>query len=519
MNLFTDKKVGRFFSAWSGQIFLLVLISCIFVVSLHTIIKFIPFLFSRFTYPADLEWMEGGVMTHIIEIGAGNSLYREPSVDFIPFAYTPFYYYVSYAFSIAFKLSYQIPRAISLLSIVGTGLITSAIIVRVLKPLRFAIPFAILAGTVVIFLILLDFFFTGTFLDLARVDAFFLFLLFGGLGVLIEGRSIKSTIFSGLLLSLAFWTKQTAFFFIITAGLWLFFTDLKRFITLVITVGIAAGIVAIIYNIQTDGWLWFYIREIHKTHSFNSKLFWPDTAALLISRHAVMMLIIISSILYFYFSLRTVPDKLCFWGLMLLTAFFTSQTGMATQWAHTNALIPGSFFIVFVGLFSGILVLKSVFDEKHQLKRSIVALLITVLFCIHYFHVKPTSKEFQKHKPTVSDHIAASQLFLRLKKHKPDRVFIPYHPFLSWQLTGKHHFHMHALNDIRASGKKVPETIKASLSSGFFDMVIHDRKGHIYYRQLPGLETGYRFSGRLSGRRVKTWSGNPCGPDYLWLRK
>ncbi|MBU1218152.1 hypothetical protein KJ870_07100 [bacterium] len=276
---------------------------------------------------------------------------------------------------------------------------------------------------------------------------------------------------------------------------------------------------AVIYNVQTDGWLWFYIREIHKTHTFNNRLFWPDTAVKLVSRHAVLMFISITSILYFYFSTRKVPDKLSFWVLMLLTAFFTSQTGMATQWAHTNALIPGSFFMIFVGLFSVILVLKTIFNEKYQLKRSITALLITILFCVHYFHVKPGSNEFKKHKPTVSDHMAASQLFLRLKAHKPNRVFIPYHPFLSWQLTGKHHFHMHALNDIRASGKKVPESIKASLSTGFFDMVIHDRKGRIYYRQLPGLETGYRFSGRLPGRRVKTWSGNPCGPDYLWLRK
>ncbi|MBU1220399.1 hypothetical protein KKF97_11310, partial [Myxococcota bacterium] len=157
-------------------------------------------------------------MTHIIEIGAGNSLYREPSVDFIPFAYTPFYYYVSYAVSLGFKLSYQIPRAISLISIVGTGAIISVIIVRVLKPLRFAIPLGIFGGIVAIFLILLDFFFTGAFLDLARVDAFFLFLLFAGLAVLIEGKSLKSTVFSGLLLACAFWTKQTAFFFIITAG-------------------------------------------------------------------------------------------------------------------------------------------------------------------------------------------------------------------------------------------------------------------------------------------------------------
>ena len=43
----------------------------------------------RLSYPLDLEWMEGGILTHALRLGRGLPLYAEPSVDFVSFLYTP----------------------------------------------------------------------------------------------------------------------------------------------------------------------------------------------------------------------------------------------------------------------------------------------------------------------------------------------------------------------------------------------------------------------------------------------
>ena len=74
---------------------------------------------SRFSYPYDLEWMEGGMLNHAARISDGAGIYVEPSVDFIPYLYTPLYPGLLAAFEPIFGISYQTGRAISILSIVA----------------------------------------------------------------------------------------------------------------------------------------------------------------------------------------------------------------------------------------------------------------------------------------------------------------------------------------------------------------------------------------------------------------
>ena len=45
----------------------------------------------RVGWPYDLEWMEGGVLCQALRIKAHEPIYAAPSIDFIPFLYTPFY--------------------------------------------------------------------------------------------------------------------------------------------------------------------------------------------------------------------------------------------------------------------------------------------------------------------------------------------------------------------------------------------------------------------------------------------
>ena len=73
----------------------------------------------RLSYPLDLEWMEGGVLTHALRLGRGQPLYAEPSVDFVNFLYTPLYPAVLCVLSKVFGLSYILGRAVSILAFSG----------------------------------------------------------------------------------------------------------------------------------------------------------------------------------------------------------------------------------------------------------------------------------------------------------------------------------------------------------------------------------------------------------------
>ena len=69
---------------------------------------------SRFSFPFDLEWMEGSVVDHVAQILAHGNVYVEPSLEFTPFIYNPVYYYVSAAVALVTGLDYTPLRAVSI---------------------------------------------------------------------------------------------------------------------------------------------------------------------------------------------------------------------------------------------------------------------------------------------------------------------------------------------------------------------------------------------------------------------
>ena len=74
---------------------------------------------SRVGYPYDLEWMEGGLLGHAARLSEHQGIYVEPSLDFIPYLYTPLYPALIALLSSLFGISYTVGRIISLLSLVA----------------------------------------------------------------------------------------------------------------------------------------------------------------------------------------------------------------------------------------------------------------------------------------------------------------------------------------------------------------------------------------------------------------
>jgi uncharacterized membrane protein YphA (DoxX/SURF4 family) len=68
----------------------------------------------RATFPLDLEWMEGGVLLHAQRIAQGKGIYVEPSLDFIPFLYTPLYPALLALLSFILPLGYLLGRLVSI---------------------------------------------------------------------------------------------------------------------------------------------------------------------------------------------------------------------------------------------------------------------------------------------------------------------------------------------------------------------------------------------------------------------
>ncbi len=68
---------------------------------------------ARVVYPFDLEWMEGGELCHALRIARHAPIYGPPSVDFIPYLYTPLYPALVAALSALTPVGYVVGRLIS----------------------------------------------------------------------------------------------------------------------------------------------------------------------------------------------------------------------------------------------------------------------------------------------------------------------------------------------------------------------------------------------------------------------
>src|SRR5439155_27192958 len=74
---------------------------------------------SRIRFPYELEWLEGWTVESVRRVLAGKSLFVAPSVEWIPYPYTPLYTYSSAALASLIGVGFLAPRLVSLASAVG----------------------------------------------------------------------------------------------------------------------------------------------------------------------------------------------------------------------------------------------------------------------------------------------------------------------------------------------------------------------------------------------------------------
>lgn len=220
----------------------------------------------RLSYPYELEWMEGGVVTHIRVILAGEPLYREPSVAFTPFIYPPLYYYVSALVSKIVGVGLFAPRLVSTLSTVGS----MALVARLVR----GEGTGWLAPCAAVALFGAGFSLSGFFMDLARVDSLLVLLLLSGVSVLRQGKTKPTAVLAGVLFTLAFFTKQTALLLSGAALAGYFLANRQRAVIAGVTFAVTTGIAVVLFDRATNHWFSYYVLELPRTHGMRWKQSW-----------------------------------------------------------------------------------------------------------------------------------------------------------------------------------------------------------------------------------------------------
>ena len=203
----------------------------------------------RLRYPFELEWVESGMLTSVLRLVHGQGLYVAPTLHFVPYLYAPLFFYLSAALTKLTGIgsdSYTALRLISIASTLGTCAIIFAF-VRSESHNRLASIAAagLYAGSYVL---------AGTFFDIGRVDALFVFTLLLSLYTQRRGNILLAALFW----TLTFQTKQSALplAVLILLAEW---PRPRRLLTGLGAFAVFSGSSVLLLNHLTGGYYGFYV--------------------------------------------------------------------------------------------------------------------------------------------------------------------------------------------------------------------------------------------------------------------
>lgn len=499
---------------------------------------------ARLSYPLDLEWMEGGTLTHALRLERGQPLYAEPSVDFVSFLYTPLYPAVLCALSKIFGLSYVLGRAVSILAFSGALAVLVAAVRGIAQQyesqeLRAVATSAGLLGAAAV---CLGFPFCGAFYDLVRCDSLWLFFVSAGLYSCSPGRSTARIVLGALLLALGFFTKQTAAPFMVAAAAAVALTSgIKRGLVFAAVAFGSTTTAILVGQYLTDGWLWTYIYRLHQSHETLLERIWPETPRVLLDYGFVLLLPIAACLLLVVFR-RRLSRRLFYWAVMAATGLATAAVASATQGAYDNAYIPAVYFgallsaacaVELPALAAGLGVSSdgAVWSFGQRQGSWLGSLRIFSLLGLGLLsaHAMIRWLEPSPHVPSRQDRAEARGLLAYLVEQGPD-VFVPCHPYYNVLAGGSGHLDIMGVNDVDSWSRTITsdpgrdtairDRFRSSVISSFrsrrWKMVILD---DCFTPRLPGLDTYYRLVADLarSGKAPRPLTGYPCTPRYVWV--
>jgi hypothetical protein len=475
----------------------------VLVAALGFVACYLAVALSRFRYPYQLEWMEGGVLLHVQRVLNGQQLYGAPSLHFTPFLYTPLYYYVSAGFAWLVGLHLSTLRIVSIVSsLVALGVVYRLVWLETRNRWAAVVAAGILAAC---------FRLAGAWLDLARVDSLFLALLLVGLLCVRRTSTRRAAILAGVVLAAAFLTKQSALVPIAAVVPFLWRRGRSLAVVYGATVGVILGGTTLWFNHATSGWYSQYVFRLAGQHAVATNEYLGFFTHDLLRPLAVML--VVGAV-----GLRAYRkgDAGWYWipvtgGLLLASYSARLHTG-----GYDNVLLPAYAGVALAaGLGVHALTRPTVVDRHRIASRLlVVGVLITFLTLIYI--------PWQQVPPAGATH-AGNQLVADLAR-LPQPVYLPSQSWLldvgrpGTSTTAQ----AAALEDVlrghlRGSNRWLARDLRTDVAQQRFATVVVDSPGA--YSYLPkNFNTYYCRSYTLSHRdQIEPVTGTRTAPQAVWV--
>lgn len=450
---------------------------------------------ARVSHPYDLEWMEGGMLTHAARVAEGLPLYVQPTTEFIPFIYPPMYPWVVGGLSaMGLPLDYALGRAVSL---VGVGLAGGALAMAVRRE---GGGWLLGAGGAALFFATYPA--TGAFFDLVRNDGLQVGLLAASL-VACRSGWIRT---AGLFLTAAFLTKHTAALYGVCSLWWLHHhrgrPAARQFVQWSVVPALAA---TLWLTVASGGLFWTYVIEVPSAHPFVAKrFFWTAPKELLTALPWVSVL----GALVWFSGRRSLGEGGRFWVAHGAMAFFLSALMRGHHGGYMNVLMPGLWAVSLGGALA--------VNELRTRHSSMVLRIVTSV--VLAWQLWSAQWQPARYAPTEADVAAGDAVVERLREMEGP-ILAPWQPWMPIQAGHPSSVALIALWDIDhrdgplyAEAQVVAEAIKAQE----FGAVLTAKA-----KLKRGLRSHYRLTPmtRPAGSALYPKTGWKVRPHSLWIPK
>jgi len=475
----------------------------------------------RVAYPYDLEWMEGGMLHHALRIDQGRGIYTPPSIDFIPYLYTPLYPALLATLGKVFGISYLLGRMVSVLSLVGIGVTAVVSIVgrRVREPMLWT------GAALALGLFAAIYPYVEGWYDLVRADTLFLMMVTAAIAAMprlaTAGDRLRghARIAAGAaILALAFFCKQTGIFYVALGGAIVVVVNWRRAGTFAAVSGVIGLGGTALMNASTDGWYWTYVSKIHRAHDFNMDRFWKSFGNILWHFPALTIVVAIALVAVGVTWLAKKQPPAGARPFLLWTATFAVSTlvgaiGWGTEFAHFNAYMPAFLHGAFAAgaAIPALAGCAKLWRDDELIPHGVAALAALALAYTCY-HASWHPRAFV---PTARDVESGDRLIHRLAALDGD-VWMPSHPWYL-VLAGKTpHVHRMGIKDVTTRQTRTVVGLDDALAKHQFSAIVMDDRD--LFLELSQLTAAYRPGMKLpENERPRVYTGAKIVPDTIWV--
>lgn len=344
-------------------------------------------------HPLELFGHEGVIVDHVARLLHGEAIYGPPELTFVPFLYTPGYYWLCAAFSWLGDLAFVVPRAVSALStLVAMGCLT-LMVVRAGGNAVWGIAgvgvYALAASQV------------EAWYALTQVDSLLVAVLALAMAGVQSARTASQWFAVGALFALAFWCKQSGVLAGLIVALVMAAASLRH--GLAIVAGMAAGIAPPLAWIALAGndWFFFYVFAIPAG-------FGQDLAKLaLLLRYDVPPLLpagVLGLWLLVLLWRQEQRDLLLRYIAVGAALAGTAIAGRLHVGGHVNTLMPALLLMaLLLGIGGSFLWQRGGLESARRWARPLVAVLLALQFAL-------VSDDFSRFRPASTGVAVAAEM-------------------------------------------------------------------------------------------------------------